>query len=102
MYALKALHKNEIVAHKQEKNVMNERNMMLLSAHPFILTLLATFKDRYKLYMLLEFIQVGRPTALNNSRIEEERGPSRRDRSCVFRVDEIAVACVEVAVACVV
>ena len=59
MYALKALHKSEIVAHKQEKNTMHERDMMLLSQHPFILQLVATFKDRYRLFMLLEFVQGG-------------------------------------------
>lgn len=38
---------------------MHERDMMLLSQHPFILQLVATFKDRYRLFMLLEFVQGG-------------------------------------------
>ena len=32
---------------------------MLMSAHPFVLKLFTTFKDRKRLYLLLEFIQGG-------------------------------------------
>ena len=59
VYALKALIKNEIVMHKQESNVIQEKNVMLHSNHPFILRLYATFKDKSRLYMLLEFVQGG-------------------------------------------
>jgi len=59
VYALKALIKSEIVLHKQEANVIQEKNVMLHSNHPFILRLYATFKDQARLYMLLEFVQGG-------------------------------------------
>lgn len=59
VYALKALIKSEIVLHKQESNVIQEKNVMLHSNHPFILRLYATFKDQARLYMLLEFVQGG-------------------------------------------
>lgn len=59
VYALKAMLKSEIVAHKQQANVINEKNVMMQCNHPFILRLFQTFKDPKKLYMLLEFVQGG-------------------------------------------
>jgi cGMP-dependent protein kinase 1 len=59
VYALKAMLKKEIVLHKQQANVMNEKNVMITSNHPFILRLYQTFRDAKKLYMLLEFVQGG-------------------------------------------
>jgi len=59
VYALKAMSKQDIVQHKQESNVIQEKNVMLESNHPFILKLFATYKDPKYIYMLLEFVQGG-------------------------------------------
>ena len=53
VYALKAMLKSEIVQHKQQENVMQEKATMIVCSHPFILKLYQTFKDQYHLYMLL-------------------------------------------------
>ena len=53
-YALKILLKAQVVAYKQQANVMSEKNVMLQAQHPFILKLVATMKDEHKLYMVLE------------------------------------------------
>lgn len=58
-YALKMLQKAQIVAYGQQKNILNERNVMVQVSHPFVLKLFATFKDTNCLYMLLELVQGG-------------------------------------------
>jgi CRP-like cAMP-binding protein len=59
VFALKALHKKEVVEYQQQANVMNEKNIMLMCHHPFILALHNTYKDEHKLYMLLEYCNGG-------------------------------------------
>lgn len=58
-YALKVLQKAQIVAYGQQKNVMNERNVMCMVNHPFVLKLCATYQDKDCLFMLLELVQGG-------------------------------------------
>ena len=59
VYAMKAMLKSEIEAHKQQQNVMNEKDLMLQCNHTFVLRMFKTFKDAKRLYMLLEFVQGG-------------------------------------------
>ena len=53
-YALKIINKGHIVRMKQQTNLMNEKNAMLLCNHPFILKLVTTMKDAANVYMVLE------------------------------------------------
>lgn len=59
VYALKILQKSFIVKYKQQKNVMNEKMVMIKSQHPFILKLEKTFVTKNCLYFLLELVQGG-------------------------------------------
>lgn len=58
-YALKILDKEQIVSHHQAKGVMREKEIMDSLKHPFIVGLVATFKDDAKLYMLVNLYQGG-------------------------------------------
>ncbi|KAJ3057882.1 serine/threonine protein kinase, AGC, partial [Quaeritorhiza haematococci] len=58
-YAMKSLSKKTIIATKQTKHVMNEKNILESARHPFIVELLATFQDRDHLYIVMEYIVGG-------------------------------------------
>lgn len=59
-FAMKILRKSDIVAMKQEKHTISERNVLcLLKQHPFIVSLYRAYQDRKFLYMLLEFVPGG-------------------------------------------
>lgn len=58
-YAMKVIRKAQVVAYKQQKNVLNEKRIMARCDHPFILKLFETYQDARRLYLLLEFVQGG-------------------------------------------
>jgi serine/threonine protein kinase len=47
------------VALKQQANILNERALLWRVDHPFIIKLFDTYRDRDRLYMLLELVQGG-------------------------------------------
>jgi hypothetical protein len=58
--ALKCMNKAEIVASHQERNIMNEKNLLFeCSSCPFILKLMQTYNYPNQIFMLMEFIQGG-------------------------------------------
>ncbi|KLJ13119.1 non-specific serine/threonine protein kinase [Blastomyces silverae] len=59
-FALKVLHKADVIKLKQVEHVRNEiKTLAAVAGHPFITTLLATFTDDLSLYMLLEYCPGG-------------------------------------------
>ena len=59
IFALKALHKQEIVHYQQQANTINEKEVMMVCHHPFILQLHNTYKDSHRIFFLLEFCNGG-------------------------------------------
>jgi len=59
VFALKALQKEAIRLTRQEKNIMNEKELTANLQHPFILHLYGTFQDTDCLYMMLEIVMGG-------------------------------------------
>jgi len=53
-YALKCMRKGQVIALKQVEHVMNEKKLLELCDHPFLLNLAATYQDSDEIYMLLE------------------------------------------------
>ncbi|KAJ3122541.1 camp-dependent protein kinase catalytic subunit [Nowakowskiella sp. JEL0407] len=58
-FALKAIKKADVVKVKQEKQVMNEKNILKEIKFPFIVELYSTFQDSYHLYMVMEYVAGG-------------------------------------------
>jgi hypothetical protein len=52
-YALKCMRKGQIIALKQVEHVMNEKSILEMCDHPFLLTLAASYQDEDELYMLM-------------------------------------------------
>jgi serine/threonine protein kinase len=69
--------KYEIVAQKQMNNVIQEKNVMMQSFHPFILRLYTTFKDARRIYMLLEFVQGGELFSVLHTQTRDGERPNR-------------------------
>jgi len=53
-YALKCMRKAQVVATKQQAHVLNEKRILAMMEHPFVLRLVQTYQDKGELYMLLE------------------------------------------------
>lgn len=74
MYCLKVLSKEKIVRLKQQEHVKNEKWVLNVTQHPFVVRLHATFQDSAYLYFLMEFVPGGelftcirRATRLSNT-----------------------------------
>ena len=53
LYALKCMHKKEIIENEMENYVKNEKKILEDTFHPFIVRLEQTFKDEEYIYLLM-------------------------------------------------
>lgn len=58
-YAVKVLKKNQVVKMKQVEHTNDERRMLGLVKHPFLITLWGTFQDSKNVYMVMDFVEGG-------------------------------------------
>jgi protein kinase A len=60
VFALKILRKTDVIRLKQLDHVRHERSILAdVAGHPFITNMVATFSDRYSLYMVLDYVPGG-------------------------------------------
>ncbi|CAM9776939.1 unnamed protein product, partial [Discosporangium mesarthrocarpum] len=59
VYALKCMQKTHIAKSHQERNIMNEKNILMACEHPFILDLICTYNTPNELLMLTELLLGG-------------------------------------------
>ena len=57
--AMKVLKKAEIIRLKQVEHTLNEKQLLSMIHHPFIVNLYGSFKDSTNLYMVMEYVQGG-------------------------------------------
>ncbi|KAJ8608326.1 hypothetical protein CTAYLR_009416 [Chrysophaeum taylorii] len=96
VYALKQMQKKQILECHQERNIMNEKNLLAAcSQHPMVLELVATYQDRDCVYMLLELVQGGELWSLIYEKKAETRELRRGGCGCfATRAASFYAACV--------
>jgi len=55
-YALKVLKKSEVVRQKQVEHTINEKSILAVVDHPFLVKMLCTFQDCVNLYVVMEYV----------------------------------------------
>ncbi|KAI9841034.1 MAG: camp-dependent protein kinase catalytic subunit [Sclerophora amabilis] len=58
-YAMKVLKKAQVVKMKQVEHTNDERRMLGMVKHPFLVTLWGTFQDSKNVYMVMDFVEGG-------------------------------------------
>jgi len=62
VYAMKVLHKANVIKRNQVEHTMTERSVLEYIRHPFIVALRYAFQTKHKLYFVLDYMP-GRPTS---------------------------------------
>ena len=83
-FALKGMRKEQIVEMKQQKNIINEKKILVMMDHPLILNLAATYHDNAEVYMLLELALGGELFSLL-----QKKAPLP-DKEAMFYVSQVA------------
>lgn len=58
-YAMKTLKKERVINMKQVEHTNDERRMLKLAQHPFIIRMWGTFQDCHNLFMIMDYIEGG-------------------------------------------
>ena len=56
---MKIISKAKVIQYNQQEHIMSEKTLLAEMDHPFIIQLMATFKDSQRLYMVLEYCPGG-------------------------------------------
>jgi len=83
VYALKCMRKGQVIALKQVEHVMNEKNLLEMCDHPFLLKLMSTYQDDDEIDLLLELALGGELFSVLRERNRFEEGQSRFYAACV-------------------
>merc|ERR1719461_1144753 len=84
-YALKAIKKHQIVELGQQSHILNEKHVMELLHNPFLVNLQATFKDKYRVYFLLDVCLGGELFTLLRKRRYFDEPASKFYAACVVQ-----------------
>jgi cGMP-dependent protein kinase len=88
-FALKSMLREDIKAQRSEQSVLDEKELMIESTHPFIVNLVNTYKSSKRLYMLMECVQGGELY----SRIHKNKEAGGLDTiSCAFYASNVVIA----------
>jgi serine/threonine protein kinase len=72
-YAMKAIHKRQIIEQGQQQHILTEKRVMEQLSNPFLVNLIATYRDKWKVYFLLDVCLGGELfTILRNKRSFDE------------------------------
>ena len=82
-YALKTMHKKQLIALKQVDHLMNEKALMAMCNHPFLIKLAGAFQDTIEVYMVLELALGGELFTLLRDRGRFDDAGSRFYTACV-------------------
>lgn len=86
LFALKSVHKSRLLKESKVQTVFSERNILIMSNHPFIVGIKFAFQNEKKIYLGLEYVSGGELFSLI------ERGVGVPWKKVSFYVAEVALA----------